>query len=175
MLYVGGVSLFGLQFAKAAGCFVVATTSSDEKAEILKELGADVIINYKKTPEWGAEARKHSPNGEGFERVLEIGGPTTLAQSYVATKIDGIIAMMGMRAGYGANISGFEPGIYVCIVRGVFVGSRDMMQQMNQGIEITGIKPVIDKKSFSYKDFKKAYEYFGTSTHVGKVVITFDE
>ena len=88
----GGVSIFALQFAKAAGARVIATTSSSQKADLLKKLGADHVINYKETPNWGEEAKKLSPGGLGCEHIVEVGGPTTLKQSLNAIKIDGVIS-----------------------------------------------------------------------------------
>jgi len=87
----GGVSIFALQFAKAAGARVIATTSSAEKAEMLKKLGADHVINYKETPNWGEKAKELTPDGHGVEHVIEVGGPTTLAQSLNAIAFDGVI------------------------------------------------------------------------------------
>jgi len=88
----GGVSIFALQFAKAAGATVIATTSSQEKADILKKYGADHVINYKETPNWGETAKALSPDGLGIEHVVEVGGPTTMAQSLKAVAIDGVIS-----------------------------------------------------------------------------------
>jgi NADPH:quinone reductase-like Zn-dependent oxidoreductase len=88
----GGVSIFALQFAKAAGARVIATTSSDKKAEQLKKLGADHVINYKENPNWGEQAKNLTPNGLGVEHVVEVGGPTTLAQSLKAIAFDGVIS-----------------------------------------------------------------------------------
>jgi NADPH:quinone reductase-like Zn-dependent oxidoreductase len=76
----GGVSNFALQFAKAAGATVIATTSSKEKAETLKKLGADHVINYKEDANWGETAKKLTPGGEGVTHVIEVGGPTTMKQ-----------------------------------------------------------------------------------------------
>lgn len=90
----GGVSTFALQFALAAGATVIATTSSKEKAETLKKLGAHHVINYKETPEWGSEAKKLTPGGEGVTHVVEVGGPTTMAQSLKSIKIDGVISII---------------------------------------------------------------------------------
>lgn len=91
----GGVSIFALQFAKAAGATVIATTSSASKAEILKKLGADHVLNYKENPNWGEEAKKLTPGGEGVNHILEVGGPATMAQSLKAIKIDGVISIIG--------------------------------------------------------------------------------
>jgi NADPH:quinone reductase-like Zn-dependent oxidoreductase len=91
----GGVSIFALQFAKAAGATVIATTSSAAKAETLKKLGADHVLNYKENPNWGEEAKKLSSKGEGVDQIVEVGGPATMAQSLKAIKIDGIISIIG--------------------------------------------------------------------------------
>jgi NADPH:quinone reductase-like Zn-dependent oxidoreductase len=88
----GGVSIFAVQFAKAAGAKVIATTSSDKKAEMLKKLGADHVINYKETPNWGEKAKELTSDGHGVEHVVEVGGPTTLAQSLNAIAYDGVIS-----------------------------------------------------------------------------------
>jgi NADPH:quinone reductase-like Zn-dependent oxidoreductase len=76
----GGVSIFALQFAKAAGAKVIATTSSKAKAEMLKKLGADHVINYKEDANWGETAKKLTKGGEGVDHILEVGGPTTMKQ-----------------------------------------------------------------------------------------------
>lgn len=91
----GGVSIFAVQFAKAAGATVISTTSSASKADILKKLGADHVINYKENPNWGEEAKKLTPGGEGVDHILEVGGPATMAQSLKAVKIDGVISIIG--------------------------------------------------------------------------------
>lgn len=88
----GGVSIFAVQFAKAAGARVIATTSSAEKADQLKKLGADHVINYKETPNWGEQAKGLTPGGRGVEHVVEVGGPTTMAQSLKAIARDGVIS-----------------------------------------------------------------------------------
>lgn len=88
----GGVSIFALQFAKAAGARVIATTSSAKKAELLKQYGADHVINYKENPNWGDEAKSLTPGNRGVEHVVEVGGPTTMKQSIKAVSIDGVIS-----------------------------------------------------------------------------------
>jgi NADPH:quinone reductase-like Zn-dependent oxidoreductase len=173
----GGVSVFALQFAKAAGAFVVATTSSAEKVKILKEHGADVVINYKETPNWGEEARKHTRNNAGFDHIVEVGGPYTLPQSLAAIKYEGIISMIGFVAQKQTteDISLMQSLFKGCTVRGVMVGSRDMMLEMGAAIEANGIKPIMDKKTFSFKEAKDAYMYQWEQKHIGKVVIKIDE
>lgn len=127
----GGVSLFGVQFAKAAGCTVIATTSSNEKAEMLKKLGADHVINYKETPNWGEKAKTLSYNGEGVDHVIEVGGATTIAQSLEAIKIDGIITIIGFVGGKGEKQPAFLDCLSkLCTVRGILVGNRTQFEDM---------------------------------------------
>lgn len=94
----GGVSVFAVQFAKAAGARVIATTSSKEKAETLKKLGADHVVNYKEDENWGATAKKIT-GGTGVQHVLEVGGPKTMKQSLAAIAIDGVVSIIGFLAG----------------------------------------------------------------------------
>ncbi|CAN0563802.1 unnamed protein product, partial [Laminaria digitata] len=94
----GGVSIFALQFAKAAGCRVISTSSSDEKLQRVKELGADHVINYKDTPDWG-KAAKALTGGRGVDEVVEIGGPGTLAQSITASRPGDHISLIGVLTG----------------------------------------------------------------------------
>lgn len=95
----GGVSMFAVQFAKAAGAKVIATTSSAAKGDKLKALGADHVINYKEVPNWGEEAKKLTPGGRGLQHILEVGGPNTMAQSLKAISIDGVISIIGFLGG----------------------------------------------------------------------------
>jgi len=127
----GGVSIFAVQFAKAAGATVIATTSSVAKAEVLKKLGADHVINYRETPEWGERAASLTPNGEGVSHVLEVGGPATMAQSLKAVKIDGVITIIGFLGGGAKEQPGFLDALMnICTVRGVLVGSRIQFEEM---------------------------------------------
>ena len=129
----GGVSIFALQFAKAAGATVIATTSSASKAAKLKELGADHVINYKEISEWGEKAKELTLNGEGVDHVIELGGPMTLAESIKAVKIDGVISIIGFLAqgkpGQEAP-NWLETLARTFTARGVFVGSRLQFEEM---------------------------------------------
>jgi NADPH:quinone reductase-like Zn-dependent oxidoreductase len=128
----GGVSIFALQFAKAAGAKVIATTSSVAKADMLKRLGADYVINYRDTLDWGEKAKSLTPGKQGVNHVVEIGGPGTMQQSLKAIKIDGVITIIGFVAAAG----GKEQPTYLetlnnmCVVRGILVGSRLQMEAM---------------------------------------------
>ncbi|KAF2396618.1 zinc-binding alcohol dehydrogenase-like protein [Trichodelitschia bisporula] len=169
----GGVSIFAVQFAKAAGAKVIATTSSAKKAELLKKLGADHIINYKEDPNWGETAKKLTPNQVGVDHVIEVGGATTLKQSLNCIKLDGIISLIGF---VGGNSKEPEPSFlealaHVCTVRAVFVGSRLQMEEMIRAIEANDIHPVVDEKVFTLGQLKEAYQYMWDQKHFGKLCI----
>ena len=169
----GGVSIFALQYAKAAGARVVATTSSDEKSKLLKKLGADVIINYKQTPEWGAEAKKYT-NGRGFEHVVEVAGPASMKQSLDAIAIDGVISIIGFVGGMSKDQPGFLDVLsHICTVRGILVGSKPQLEELVRAVEANeSLRPVVDPKTFKgIEKAKEAYEYMWSQAHQGKVVI----
>jgi len=168
----GGVSIFALQFAKAAGAKVIATTSSSKKAELLKKYGADHVINYKETPNWGEQAKTLTPGQQGVSHVVEVGGPTTMAQSLKAIKIDGVISIIGFLGGFSKDQPTFLDCLNnICTVRGVLVGSRLQFQDMNRCIEANDIHPVVDEKVFELKDLKAAYEYMWDQKHFGKLTV----
>jgi NADPH:quinone reductase-like Zn-dependent oxidoreductase len=171
----GGVSIFALQFAKAAGARVIATTSSKEKAETLKKLGADHVINYKETPNWGEEAAKLT-GGKGVEHVVEVGGPNTMAQSLKAVGIDGVISIIGFIGGFSKEQPTFLDCLSnICTVRGILVGSRLQMEDMCAAIEANDIKPVVDGKVFGLSELKEAYQYMWDQKHFGKLTIKIAE
>lgn len=126
----GGVSIFAVQFAKAAGAVVIATTSSPEKAERLKKLGVDHVINYKETKNWGEEAKKLTPGGEGVDHIVEVGGPESIEQSFKAIKFGGVISVVGFVGGATGGPGFLEPLKNICTVRGILVGSRLQFEQM---------------------------------------------
>ncbi|KAE8306930.1 hypothetical protein BDV41DRAFT_582844 [Aspergillus transmontanensis] len=169
----GGVSLFALQFAKASGAKVIATTSSKEKADLLKQLGADEVINYKECPEWGEVVRGLTPNNEGVTHIVEVAGPATMKESLKAIKIDGVISMVGFVAGSPAvdQPSLIDTLFRVCIVRGIGVGSRLQFEEMNRAIEANDIHPVVDNRIFKFGEVREAYQYLSDQKHVGKVCI----
>ncbi|KAI1347062.1 hypothetical protein F5Y01DRAFT_330156 [Xylaria sp. FL0043] len=167
----GGVSLFALQFAKAAGAKVIATTSSKDKEETVKKLGADHVLNYKQDENWGDTARKLTPGGEGVDVVIEVGGAGTLQQSLQAIKYEGTIAIIGFLGGAKVQTSVIECLTRICTARGVYVGSRAQMEDMVAAIEANDIHPVLDSKTFTLEKAKEAYEYQWSKGHVGKISI----
>lgn len=172
----GGVSMFALQFAKAAGARVIATTSSDEKAETLKKLGADHVINYKTDEKWGETAKSFTAGGLGCAHVLEIGGPKTMSQSLKAIKPEGVISIIGFLGGMGKDQPSFLECLNnICTVRGVLVGSRQQFDAMNAAIEANGIKPVVDERVFSLENLQEAYQYMWDQKHFGKLTVRIDD
>ncbi|KAI0862206.1 hypothetical protein F4860DRAFT_132737 [Xylaria cubensis] len=166
----GGVSLFALQFAKAAGATVIATTSSKEKEEIVRKLGAHHVLNYKEDENWGETARKLT-GGAGVDFVIEVGGSGTLQQSLKAIKYEGIISIIGFLGGVKAEATLIDCLTNICTARGVYVGSRQQMEDMVAAIEVNDIHPVVDSKIFTLEQAKEAYEYQWAQGHVGKVAI----
>jgi len=169
-LGTGGVSVFALQLAKMHGARVIATSSSDEKLEKAKRLGADEIINYKRTPDWDKEVLRLTDK-LGIDHVVEVGGAGTLSKSLNAVRIGGHVAVIGILAGAGE----FDPrSILMKAVRmqGLLVGSRRMFEEMNKAVESNGLKPVIDK-TFAFEDAAAALRHMETGAHFGKVVVKF--
>jgi len=169
VLGTGGVSLFALQFAKAAGARVIATSSSDEKLEKLKRLGADAVINYKAVPDWGQKA-KDLTDGRGVDHVIEVGGPGTLTQSIKACRTGGHIALIGVLTGFAGEVA--LPEIFVRQLRisGIFVGSRADQQDMIRAITASRLKPVVDR-SFPLQEIVGAFKFFESQKHFGKVCL----
>lgn len=127
----GGVSVFAIQFAKAAGAQVIATTSTSAKASLLKKIGADHVINYRDVENWGEEAKRLTGSREGVDHVIEIGGGGTMAQSIKAIRMDGIISVIGwLTQSDKPEPSFLETVSRVFTVRGMFVGSRAMFEDM---------------------------------------------
>ncbi|KAH8655461.1 hypothetical protein BX600DRAFT_69103 [Xylariales sp. PMI_506] len=167
----GGVSIFALQFAKAAGATVIATTSSNAKIETLKKLGADHVINYKDDPSWGKTAKRLSPGGEGVDHVIEVGGAATMGQSFDAVKLEGIISIIGFLSGAKPEVNILDCLTRVFTVRGIVVGSKAMMEDMVEAIEGSDIHPVLDKRVSKLEQTREAYEYLWNGSHFGKVVV----
>ena len=165
----GGVSIFALQFAKAAGAHVIATSSSNEKLERLKGLGADAVINYRETPEWGKAVRGLT-DGRGVDHVVEVGGAGTLGQSITAVRTGGHIALVGVLSGYAAEISTVTIMARQIRVHGIGVGSREQQLAMSRAIEANGIRPIIDS-SFPLESIADAFRHQQSNRHFGKIVL----
>lgn len=166
----GGVSIFALQFAKAAGARVIATSSSDEKLARVRELGADETINYKSEPKWGAKAHELT-GGRGVDQVVEIGGPGTLSQSIRACKVGGHISLIGVLTGISGEVptaAFFQSNL---TMTGITVGSKAMQEDMIAAIEANGLKPVVDT-TFPLAELADAFRHQEAQKHFGKIVLT---
>ena len=165
----GGVSVFALQFAKAAGARVIATSSSDAKLERLKALGADELINYKENPAWGLKTLEMT-GGHGVDTVVEIGGAGTLDQSMMATRVGGHIALIGILAGYAGPVQTALLMRKSLRVQGLTVGSRVQQLALIAGIEANGIRPVISDH-FPLANLADAFRHQAANAHFGKIVV----
>ena len=165
----GGVSLFALQFAKSFGARVIATTGSDEKAERLRTLGADEVINYRSTPDWPARARELT-GGRGVDHVIEVTG--LLQPSAKTIAMGGEIAFVGLLE-RDAGLPPIDPSVLwtsTMTLRAIAVGSRAQFGAMNRAIEVNGLRPVIDRV-FTFEEAVDAYRYYAEAKPLGKVVI----
>lgn len=170
-LGTGGVSIFALQFAKMMGARVILTSSSDEKLERGKSLGADILINYSKKPNWERDIRKHTKMA-GADLIVEVGGAGTMPKSIMSVKPYGTIALIGVLAGGESALSLYPILMQGVKVQGVIVGSRNDFERMNRAIEQNQMKPVVDKV-FGWKEVPEAFRYLKTGKHFGKVVIAW--
>jgi len=164
----GGVSLFALQIARARGCRVIATTSSEAKAERLLTMGASDVINYRECPEWDARVRELT-GGRGADRIVEVGGAGTLPRSMAALAPEGEIALVGLLDNPMSAISPLPLMRTTGAIRGISVGSRADLVRL---VDCTALNfaPVIDRV-FDFDQGREALAHLASRTHFGKVVI----
>jgi NADPH:quinone reductase-like Zn-dependent oxidoreductase len=167
----GGVSIFALQFAKAHGTRVIITSSSDEKLERASQLGADLTINYKTTPDWEAVVHQFT-EGNGADVVVETVVGKNLQKSINALRMGGHISIMGLLDGFDTSINILSLMHKQATIKGMEVGGTHDFEAMNRAISVNKIHPVIDK-TFPFNQAKEAFEYLDKGLHFGKVVITF--
>ncbi|MFN6571727.1 NAD(P)-dependent alcohol dehydrogenase [Dendronalium sp. ChiSLP03b] len=172
LLGTGGVSIFALQFAKIHGARAIVTSSSDEKLARAKQLGADETINYKTTPDWEKQVYALT-NRTGVDRVVEVGGAGTFPKSLQAVRIGGQISYIGVLSGRGNEIDPTPILFKSLTVQGIYVGSREMFEAMNQAIAQHQLQPIIDRV-FSFTEAREAYLYLKSAAHFGKVVIEIE-
>lgn len=165
----GGVSIFALQLAKIMGLKVYMTSSSDQKLARLKEMGADEVFNYKTNPHWSQQLLEKT-GGLGVNHVVEVGGSGTLNQSIELCAPSGHIALIGVLTGLKGEI-GTGAILHKSLhIHGIYVGSRDMFEAMNQAFSVNQIRPVIDRV-FNFNQSAEALDYLQSGQHFGKVVI----
>jgi NADPH:quinone reductase-like Zn-dependent oxidoreductase len=165
----GGVALFALQFAKLLGAHVTVITSSDERMQRVRQLGADAVINYRAVPEW-AKATRDITQGRGYDLIVELGGEKTLPQSLRCIRPGGTLAMIGILSGTSMATS---LGLIITRqvrLQGVTVGHRDGFEAMLRAMEQHQVKPIVDR-SFGFEELKEAMAYLKSGAQFGKVCI----
>jgi NADPH:quinone reductase-like Zn-dependent oxidoreductase len=171
LLGTGGVSIFALSLAKLMGARVIITSSSARKLERARRLGADETVDYVEMPDWDQRARALT-SGVGVDHVVEVGGLGTLERSIAATRISGTISLIGVLAGRAEhNPSPMGVMFKRQTLRGIYVGSRRMLEDLCRAVEVNRISPVIDRV-FGFGEVQEAYRYLKSGQHFGKVVIT---
>ncbi|HTP66723.1 MAG TPA: NAD(P)-dependent alcohol dehydrogenase [Geobacteraceae bacterium] len=168
-LGTGGVSLFALQFARAGGAAVIATTSSESKMERLLALGAAHVVNYRSEPEWEMRVIELT-GGLGVDLVVEVGGAGTLGKSLRAVSLGGHISLIGVLSGTTGEVNPLPAVMRNVRIQGIYVGSREMFEAMNHAVAVNDIHPVIDRV-FPFAEAKAAYRHLESGEHFGKVVI----
>ena len=169
LLGTGGVSVFALQIAKMHGARVIITSSSDAKLERARTLGADATINYRTTPDWEKEVFRLTGK-TGVDHVIEVGGQDTFPKSLRALALNGTISVIGGVSGFTSEMAFAEVLGKSAVIRGIYVGSREMFTAMNRAFALHQLKPAIDRV-FPLTDTPAAYRYGESGAHFGKVVI----
>jgi len=169
LLGTGGVSVLGLQLAKAAGLRTIITSSSDQKLQRARELGAHHTINYRTAPEWHEEVLRLT-GGEGANVVLEVGGMGTVSRSLAAASMAGTVAIIGGVSGFGGEVNPMALLSGAKRMVGIFVGSRTMLEDLVRFAQTVDLKPVVDRV-FAFDEAREAFRYMESGSHFGKVVI----
>jgi NADPH:quinone reductase-like Zn-dependent oxidoreductase len=166
----GGVSLFALQFAKLFGARVIMTSSSPERCEQLRAMGADEVIDYRADPDWHLRV-KELTGGMGADLTLDIGGAETVDRSLGATRVGGRVALIGLISGWpDAAKALFASGVDVTPIK---VGSRVDYEAINRAVGFHGLRPHISA-SYGFEQFPDALDELKKGRHLGKIVLTFD-
>lgn len=165
----GGVALFGLQIARMFGARVLAITSTDEKAEKLKELGAETVVNYRAFPDWDHEILELT-GGKGVDKVIDIAGEATIVKSAASTRIGGEIGLVGFASGFGGGLPPIDILQRSLTITGIGVGPRISFEALLAAMAVNEVRPVIDKQ-FPFAEYRQAYRRIESGNHVGKVII----
>jgi NADPH:quinone reductase-like Zn-dependent oxidoreductase len=173
LLGTGGVSVLGLQLAKAAGLQTIITSSSDDKLQRARELGATHTINYRTHPEWQEEVLRMT-RGAGAQVVLEVGGQGTVNRSIAATAMGGSVAIIGGVSGFGGEVNPASLLAGAKRLVGIYVGSRTMLEKVLGFAASSGLQPVVDRV-FPFDAAAEAYRYMESGSHFGKVVVAVGE
>lgn len=165
----GGVSIFALLLARLAGARVLVTSSSDEKLERARQLGATWTINYREDPAWGKTARDLTG---GVDHVVEVGGAGTIEQSLVAVRPGGNVYVIGVLDGAGGDLQLTRVLMNAVRMQGVLVGPREAFERMNAAIAAAELRPVIDETTFTFDALPEALAHMQAGAHFGKIAIT---
>jgi NADPH:quinone reductase-like Zn-dependent oxidoreductase len=167
----GGVSIFALQLAKMSGARVIVTSSSDQKLERAKSLGADHGINYRTTPDWEKQV-KELTGGVGADHIIEVGGAGTFNKSLRAIRIGGQISLIGNLSGNTTEVNLVSILMQNIRVQGMLVGNREGFEAMNRAIELNRLRPLVDKV-FPFEESREAFNYMAAGAQFGKICIGF--
>ncbi|KAH6646094.1 putative alcohol dehydrogenase [Truncatella angustata] len=169
----GGVSVAALQIAAAVGATVVATTSTEDKAARLRSLGAAYTVNYQSnSSDWGHKARQLTPDGKGYDIVLDMGGNASLPQSLAAVRTNGLVMVLGHLGGDAAEPVAIMSVLqHTCVVRGILGGSRAQLRELVRFVDKHNIKPALDDKVFELADARDAYRRLDAQKHFAKIAI----
>lgn len=169
LLGTGGVSVFAQQFCNLLGARTIVVSSTDDKIARIRDLGAADAVNYRTTPDWHLAVRELA-GGDGVDRVIEVGGPGTLERSIAAVRVAGQISLIGVLTGGAGQVVPTDIMRKSLTVRGIYVGSRQMFEDMAQAIGLHRLTPVIDT-TFAFDDAREAYHRMRGAGHFGKLVI----
>jgi NADPH:quinone reductase-like Zn-dependent oxidoreductase len=165
----GGVALFALQVARMFGARVLAITSTDEKAEKLKKLGAESVVNYRTFPDWDREILALT-DGRGVDKVVDIAGDTTIVKSAASTRKGGDVTLVGFVSGFGGGLPPIDILSRSLTIAGTAIGPRGNFEALLAAMAMHEVRPVIDQV-FSFAEYREAYQRIASGNHVGKVVI----
>lgn len=169
ILGTGGVSVFALQFAQAQGARAIVTSSSDDRLERVRKMGAWQTLNYREQPEWAKIVREMT-DGNGVDRVIEVGGAETIAQSLSATRFGGIISLIGSLTGLTVPIDLARIFMKRIAIHGILVGHREGFEEMNRALCATSIKPVVDRV-YGLEELPDALRAMKSGGHFGKICV----
>ncbi len=173
ILGTGGVSLFGLQLAKAHGARVILTSSSDAKLARGRELGADETINYKTMPDWDEEVLRLTEK-RGVDHLVEVGGSGTLPKSFHAVRVGGHVHLIGVLSEPGKGVDVLTVLRKSLHFNGIYVGSREMFTRLNAALATNRIQPVIDRV-FPFAEARAAFGHMQSGSHFGKIVLKLQD
>jgi len=167
LLGTGGVSIWALQIAKLMGATVAITSSSGEKLERARDLGADFLVNYREQPDWGRVVLDWT-GGRGVDHVVEVGGPGTLPQSITAVRVAGHISLIGVLTGAAGDVPTALMMAKQARLQGLIVGNRRQQREFVRALDGGRIRPVVDRR-FPLEQLADAFRFEASGAHFGKI------